>query len=125
MLAVAFWVSSYHFERQFEQLLDCHLIHAPHVECGEGESCICIQDSLERFPEFLPKTVDWYKFISTTLKSSISHLIERAHHLHTPKKENQVKCEEYGRCGGRGLFFFPPTTFTELCIMNLFHKDKL
>jgi len=57
MLALAFWVSSDHFERQFEQLLDCHLIHAPHVnKQKENHANICIQDWLERFPEFLSKT---------------------------------------------------------------------
>jgi hypothetical protein len=57
-------------------------------EQKEKHANICIQDKLERFSEFLPKiaTVDWHRFISTTLKSSNSHLSERAHHLYIPKK---------------------------------------
>jgi hypothetical protein len=99
----------------------CHQIHVPHAECGGGEkSCQHLQGRLGRDPEFLLKIITgdemWvYKPDPETKQQS-----SQWKSLLSPLTERQDKFAEMRRA-----FTLFPLTLMELCIMNLFHKDKL
>jgi len=88
----------------------------------KGKSCGYMEDfqeGLESDPVFLSKTsqVLRHGFMRMTQEPSNSHLNLTAHQPYTQNcKTSSLKLREH-------LLFF--VTCTELCFMNLFHKERL